>query len=669
MCGIVGLVRLGDRPLPPPGVIRRMIATLEHRGPDQCGELLEEDVHLAATRLAILDLDCGHQPAVCASGRVAAIHNGEIYNVRALAADLARRGHRIESHCDTHVLPALYEERGVEMTAALRGMYAFAVWDRVERRLLLARDRIGIKPLYLARTPDVLIFASEIKAILASGLVPAEIDRDSLDDLFSMSYPCPPRTMFRGITELRPAHRLVVHARGRVGEPERYWRVPFAHRGEHRRMRLVDAENELRERLRATVADHLHADVPVAAFLSGGIDSSTIAAITREVMGRPPATFSIGFTSVEHDERSHAQTVADHIGSEHHVVECGPDLAEQYPDIVYHMELPLQFPLALPLARLSRTAREHGYPVVLTGEGADEQLAGYDCFRSERLRRALEYPGLRSLKPALYRRLYRWLGSPEGLEEFLIDVQRRPSRDVEAAFGGVRPPWYDAWNALDLDRELLLGFDGRRVRPIHEAPAEFRHCVREDIRELHPLDAQLAVELETRLPAWILAIGDRASMASSVEARVPFLDHELVEWLAPLPPSFKLRGLTEKALLRGAARGLVPDSIRLRQKRPFYVPIHSWFFDKGAPDYVEALFEERALRDSGLFAPGIVARHRDLLARVPAGHFLRMRLEWLSILVLGTQLLHHLFVAGASDLARSDAPEESSRWRTRSESC
>jgi len=621
-----------------------MAAALGHRGPDQRGEFRDDDVHLAAARLAIQDLQNGDQPARTRSGRCVAVYNGEIYNFRALARELETHGCELGSSGDTIVIPYLYEAVGDDLVQQLRGMYAFAVWDRKDRRLLLCRDRLGIKPLFLARTGDYLLFASEIKALFASGLIQPEIDRSSLDDLFSMSFPCPPRTMFRGVEELRPAHHMGVRAGHAPGPAQRYWCAPFVPLGEHARISRTDAEAELRARLREKVEDHLKADVPVATFLSGGLDSSVITALAAEVRGSPPETFSIGFTSAEHDERSHAEAVARSLGGKHHVLECGPETAEWYPEVIYHTELPLQYPLALPLMRLSALVREHGFPVVLTGEGADEQLAGYDCYRTERLRRALDRPGLRWLKPAVYRRLYHWLGSPAGIDQFFLDSQSRPSREIEAAWGGMRPAWYDIWTALDLDRTPLLSPDGRRVRPIAEAPEEFAGLVHEDAGSFHPVDAALALELETRLPSWILLIGDRASMARGVEARVPFLDHELVEWLARLHPDHKLRGLTEKSVLRGAARGLLPEAIRTRPKKPFYTPITEWFFSKERPEYVDALLGRRALLDAGLFSPQVVARLREQLESVPRGHILRMRIEWVLVLVLGTQILQDQFV-------------------------
>src|SRR5262245_7331797 len=430
MCGIAGIVRIGERALPAPEVARAMAAAIGHRGPDQRGEFRDADVHLVATRLAIQDLEHGDQPIASRGGRSVAVYNGEIYHFRELARELEARGCRLDSRGDTVVLPYLYEWLGEGLTDRLRGMYAFALWDREQRSLLLCRDRLGIKPLYLARTADFLLFGSEIKALLASGLIRAEIDRDALDDLFSLSYPCPPRTLFRGVTELRPAHRMRVRAGRGPEAPQRYWRAPFAPRGEHLRISRRDAEAEFRARLRAKVEDHLQADVPVATFLSGGLDSSVITALTAEVRGTAPETFSIGFTSAEHDERSHAERVARQLGARHHTLECGPETAALYPEVVEHTELPLQYPLALPLMRLSGMVREYGFKVVLTGEGADEQLAGYDCYRTERLRRALDHRGTRWLKPAVYRRLYQWLGSPDGIDAFFVDAQRRPNREI-----------------------------------------------------------------------------------------------------------------------------------------------------------------------------------------------------------------------------------------------
>jgi asparagine synthase (glutamine-hydrolysing) len=652
MCGIAGILRTNDRPLPAPLVIRRMIASLGHRGPNDAGEYLDDDVQLSVVRLAIIDLKGGHQPVATGDGRIVSVYNGEIYNYHEIRRALADAGHSLPNECDSAVLPFLYEEQGVECLRALRGMFAFAVWDARERRLLLARDRLGIKPLYWAQTADYLLFASEIKAIVASGLVEAQVDRDSLDDIFSLSYPCPPRTMFRGIWDLEPAHFATVRAGTPLERTQRYWRIPFPHRGEHRREKPADLETEFREALTRKVYDHLQADVRVGTYLSGGLDSAAISALVSEVTGDPPVTFSIGFSTAEHDERDFAMKMVGELASENHSIVCDETTAERFPEMIWHTELPLQFPLALPLMQLAATARGAGFPVVLTGEGVDEMMGGYDCFRGQKMRRVFDRPGLRSLRPYFYRQLYKWLRMPDGAVEKMLEVQQRPIEAVQGEFSGVYPAWYDNWQIMDVDRDLLLSPDGRDVRAVDHAPSEYAALVREDIQALDPLDAQLAVEMETRLPAWMLLIGDRASMAHGVEARVPFLDDEIVEFVARVPPSLKMKGFTEKALLRGAMKGRLPDAIRRRQKRPFYTPLKEWFFSESAPDYVDELLSERAVRDAGLFAPEVVKKLRQDLALVPHAHLMRFQLEWVLIQVLGAQLIDHLFISNFGPAAQ-----------------
>lgn len=652
MCGFAGILRRSERPLPDPAVLRRMMGTIEHRGPDESGEYLSDDVQLGVVRLSIIDVKEGHQPVWGCDADVVAVYNGELYNHYELRRELQQDRHRLQSESDSAVVPHAYELWGADFVSHLRGMFALAIWDARERRLLLARDRLGIKPLYVAETPHYILFGSEIKALLASGVVPREIDREALDDLLSLSYPCPPRTMFRGIRELRPAHLIEARARDRRGlrEPQRYWRAPFVPRGEHRRVSRRAAEAELRELLRRKVYEHLQSDVPVATYLSGGLDSSALSALVKEVTGDPPTAFSIGFDSAEHDERAFADRMAAALGSQQHTVVCDRTTADSYPNVLWHMELPLQFPLALPLERLSASARGQGFKVVLTGEGADELFGGYDCFRADKMRRIFDRPALRRLRPAFYRRLYGWHGLPEGTVDKMLANQSR-SAEIERRFGGVYPAWFDMWTTLDLDRARLLAPDGRRVRPTDEPPDRFLDLLPENIEALHPFDAILALELESRLSSWILPIGDRASMANGVEARVPFLDHEVVEYITALSPSLKMRGFTEKALLRGAVRDLLPPEIANRQKRPFYTPLKSWFFAKDGPAYVPEVLSERAVRDAGLFDPKSVTRLRRDLHEVPDGHLLRVQHEWVLSLVLGAQLLHELFVVGRGEPA------------------
>jgi len=646
MCGIAVILRMGQRPLPEPEIMRRMLASIAHRGPDDWGMTADEDVQLAAVRLAVIDPRGGRQPVRgCASARVSCVYNGELYDAsehrRALARD-----HALADACDTTLLPHLYEEHGAAMVERMRGMFAFALWDAAARTLLLARDRLGIKPLFWARTPDYLVAASEVKAILVSGLVDRAIDRDALDDVFSLSYPCPPRTMFRGVHELRPAHRMTAGP-GRVGEPQRWWRAPFPPRGEHRRGGERDQEQALRDVLRDAVRTHLVSDVPLAARVSGGIDSSAIAALVREATGVAPATFSIGFDDPRFDESAHARAVARHLGSPLHSVLADARAAERLTELVWHTEMPQVVPGAIGGLLLAERERGEGVPVVLTGDGADELLGGYDVFRAARARRLFERPWMRPFQPAALRLAGRVTHQPRGLVDWMLDTARS-SDQVAAAYGGVVPPWFDVWRLLDVDRAALLGSGAHSVRPVEEPPAGFSALVHPEAASLDPLDAELALELETRLPSWILVISDRTAMAHGVEARVPFLDHHVVALTASLPPGVKMRGLREKAVLRGAVRDLLPRSVVARRKQPFLMPIRDWFFRDGAPEQLAQELSPAAIRDAGLFAPEVVARLRAALGRSPEHHVDTLRLEMVMMLVLGSQLLHRLFVADAS---------------------
>jgi asparagine synthase (glutamine-hydrolysing) len=646
MCGVAAILRLGERSLPGPEVMRRMLAAIAHRGPDGDGVFADDDVQLGAVRLAIIDPRGGAQPVGgCPSARVTCVYNGELYAADGLRRALRDGGHALADACDTTLLPHLYEEHGDGMVEQMRGMFAFALWDGARRRLLLGRDRVGIKPLFWARTVDYLVAASEVKAIFASGLVAPAIDRDALDDLFSLSYPCPPRTMFRDVAELRPAHVLVAHARGVVEAPRRWWRAPFPHRGEHRRSSAADLAAELRETLREAVSTHLVADVPVGARVSGGIDSSAIAALARRERGEL-TSFSVVFDDPRFDERAHARDVARHLGARTHEVLADAGAADRLPAMIEALEMPQPIPVAIGGLLLADEERASGFPVVLTGEGADELLGGYDVFRAARARRALDTPLGRPLRAMVYGAAERVTRQPSGLGRFLAQNATRDDQ-VTRAFSGVRPAWFDVWQMLDVDRDALLSRAGHRVRPIEEAPAGFRDLVRDDVASLDPLDADLALELETRLPSWILVIGDRTAMARGVEMRVPFLDQRVIELVASMPPSVKMAGLREKAVLRDAVRDLLPPRIVRRRKQPFMTPVRDWFFSPGAPPWVAEALSPTSVADAGLFDPETVTALRGKLDRSVDRSLQRIRLELVLMLVLGSQLLHRRFVARA----------------------
>ncbi|MEZ4279435.1 MAG: asparagine synthase (glutamine-hydrolyzing) [Myxococcota bacterium] len=643
MCGIVGIFRRGIRPLPGRSALRRMMSSIDHRGPDGGGEFSGDWIQLGAVRLAVVDVKSGDQPVGGCRANISAVYNGELYNHYALRQRLNGGRHAMPSACDSALIPHLYEEFGSSFVEMMRGMFAIALWDDAQRKLILARDRLGIKPLYFAETADYIVFGSEIKAIIASGLIEPEIDFDSLDDLFSLSYPCPPRTMFRGIRELRPAHVLEVRASSEKVVTRRYWQCPFVPAGEHRRFSSREAAEELLSLLKVRVYDHLASDVPVGTYLSGGIDSSTISALCKEVTGDAPTTFSVSFDDKRFDERDDAALVSRFLGSANYSIRYDSAVGNELDRMIWHTELPLQFPLAIPLIGLSGLARSRGFPVVLTGEGADESFGGYDCFRADKMRRVFDRPGLRSIRGGIYKNLYKWHDMPTGTVRRMLDNHGSVA-EVSAAFGGIYPPWYDMWTTVGVHRERLLGGNSRRVRPVWEPPRGFQDLLPDDMNRLDPHDAGIAVELATRLPAWILLIGDRASMANGVEARVPFLDHEVVEFVASLSPSMKLNGFKEKAILRSAVKGILPKTTVEKRKRPFFTPIREWFFSPEASEIFDSDLSKDSLVKAGLFDPDLVAAFLSELRVTPDRMLLKNQLEWTLMLVLGAQILHRQFV-------------------------
>jgi asparagine synthase (glutamine-hydrolysing) len=542
MCGICGFV--GERP---PELLEHMLGRLEHRGPDDVGRYVRPEASLGVRRLAIIDVEGGRQPASSEAGNVTAVLNGEIYNYRELRALLRERGHSFGSGSDTEVLPHLYEEFGPGMTSLLRGMFAFAIWDADRDRLLVARDRAGEKPLVYASTPGGLSFASELKALVCDDFVENDIDPVSLRQYLTLQYVPGPRTMLRGVHKLPPGHYLT-HSRTGGLEVQPYWELMAD--AEYGGMSFDGAAASLRKRLADSVRAQLHADRPVGALLSGGIDSSAVVAhMTRESGGAPVRTFTVGFEGMPSDERYAARSVASALGTQHTELVVPPPTPEDLESCVWHLDEPIADQAALPTMEIVRAASEH-VTVLLTGEGSDELLAGYPRYGwfhlAERLAR-LPAPLARRL--ALSRR-----GD-------LLFTRRTPM-ERHLAWVGV----FDPGEAATL---LLDGAGaGETAEELEELAAPWRH--------LPPSHSVMALDFKLWLPDNILAKADRMSMASSVEARAPFLDLGMIEFASSLPPSLRLRGRGTKALLRRSLTGMLPSDVLSRPKRAFAVPVHQW---------------------------------------------------------------------------------------------
>ncbi|WP_246154576.1 asparagine synthase (glutamine-hydrolyzing) [Methylobacterium oryzihabitans] len=645
MCGLVGY--LGDiSPDAGASLLGAMAGALAHRGPDDDGLVALAGAGLGHTRLAIVDLEGGRQPMATRDGGTWISFNGEVFNHVELRAAMRARGRRFATTSDTEVILQLYEEQGPDCVAALNGDFAFAIWDARRRRLVLARDRAGVRPLFYTRCrgpgafSGALVFASEIKALLRAPDVTAEIDPVALDQLFTLWAPLPPRTAFRDIRELPPAHLMVIEDGRETLRP--YWRLGFPDRDAPPPARRDD---DRREETLALLDDatalRMRADVPVGAYLSGGLDSSLVAALAARHAPGGLRTFSVTFDTPEHDERVHQAAMVAHLGTRHAAVGCGTgSIAEIFPEVVRHAERPMLRTAPAPLYLLARRVRDSGLKVVLTGEGADEVFAGYDIFKEARLRRfCARQPGSR-MRPHLLRRLYPYL---PGLQEQTPDA-------LLAFFGAGRDapddPLYSHRPRFRGTAATKMFFSGdlRARLAGYDATEELAASLPAEFRRWHPLHQAQYLEFTLLLPGYILSSqGDRMAMAHGIEGRFPFLDHRVIDFAAALPPGAKLKGLTEKHILRQASRDLVPESILARPKQPYRAPDSASFAGPAAPGYLAAALAPEALREAGLFNPAAVGRLAEKCREAGTPGF---RDNAAFVGILSTQLWHRTFAAG-----------------------
>jgi asparagine synthase (glutamine-hydrolysing) len=553
MCGIAGFVGADNGREENRRLLGLMCAAIRHRGPDEDGFHVTDGVALGMTRLSIIDLATGSQPIGNEDGQLQVVFNGEIYNYRALRRRLAAAGHLLKTSGDTETLVHLYEDVGADLVHSLRGMFAFALWDERRQALLLARDRLGIKPLYYWERPDGLAFASELRAFLALPGFRPEIDRAGLASYLAFGYVQDPLSIFRGVRKLPPGHRLTWQRGGGV-RVERYWTPARPQDPDRDEAAAVE---ELRARLLDAVDCHLEADVPVGLFLSGGLDSSSVAAAVRH-FGRPARTFSIGFAQEEYNEAPDAARVARHLGTEHteFIVHDCPDILDE---VIRAYDEPFADSSAVPTLLVSQLARQH-VKVVLSGDGGDEVFGGYTRYLKAANRLELQPRWLRRLASGLGRQLP--FGAP-GRNRVLDLGRTRRGRYVET----VAKPLYTA------EGGVAAATLAEEAGPFEELlDASFDAAAGRDF-----LTQVMLVDMLSYLPGDILTKVDRASMAVSLEARVPLLDHELVEYAVSLPVGLKIRNGQGKWLLREAVRDLLPPEVFTKDKQGFAAPVSHWF--------------------------------------------------------------------------------------------
>lgn len=605
-------------------VIKAMAASIAHRGPDEEGFHIDPHIHLASRRLSIIDLEAGAQPVYDTTGTVCIVFNGEIYNYRSIRAELISRGYVFRTETDTEVIANAYSEWGECFLDRLNGMFAIGIWDTRKRELFLARDRFGIKPLYYSELPDgTFIFASEIKAILCCPGVRKEMHRNAVDNLLTYGFNVAPYTFFEGIFQVLPGHfmRISPHGKNCV----RYWDIdldePLLNGS------MEDIAQELQGRLTEAVRLGVVSDVPVATYLSGGIDSSSITGIYSRLCPRKIKTLTITFDNAGYDEREYSKRVSEFFDTEYIEFPCsiGPD---EIVDLLYHLENPIVSLLNLPFFLLSKKAREIGVKVVLTGDGADEIFGGYDYFKVLKAMHFIDRRESDFRKTAL-RRIYANLPPAYNLDSLYCMLKVAADR-----FPLVHPATPYKYQGFQFKHRLYSpGFMRAMKRDGPDPPFYFDT---ERIAERSFLDQALYIEAKLRLLNLTLPLADKMSMANSVEARPLFLDHELVEFLFRIPPHMKMLGLSEKYILKRGMRGIVPDEICRRKKQPFQPPA-GWFID-AAGGLLRDCLSPSKIDKVGCF-------NRELVSSMLAEHDRRGRTDYsdLIVTVFFVQLWHDLF--------------------------
>jgi asparagine synthase (glutamine-hydrolysing) len=647
MCGICGSLSFGDA-VADPHLLRRMVGAIRHRGPDGTGIHTDRHVGLGHARLSIIDIAGGSQPMRLADHPLWITFNGEIFNYLELRADLINKGHRFTTRSDTEVILHLYQEEGAKCVERLNGQWAFAIWDAPQQRLFLSRDRMGVRPLFYTHIPDSFLFASEIKALLAHPRVARELDLQALDQIFTLWVTLPSHTAFRNIRQLPPGHSLVLEdGKIRVWP---YWQLKYAPKSDH----SEDGEKRLTEELLSLLLDatriRLRSDVPVGAYLSGGLDSTLITALTKTLVGDRLRTFSVSFDDAEFDESAYQREASTFLRTQHSDVPCScEDIARVFPDVIRHTEQPILRASPAPMFLLSKLVRHSGYKVVLTGEGADETMGGYDIFKEAKIRRFWGRNPASAWRPLLLKRLYPYMQdmqrqSPSYLKRFFHVT----TEDLANPFFSHLPRW-----GLGARLKTFLSEAVRAELQPYSALSDLEQALPQSFDSWSVANQAEYLEAKHLLPGFILSSqGDRMAMAHAVEGRYPFLDHRVVEFSAALPARLKIKVLDEKHLLKHAACGLIPESIRKRPKQPYRAPDGKSFLGP-AGGYVDAMLSPDKVRQQGVFDPRTVDA---LLVKFKSGRATSTGDNMALIGILSTGILLEQFIHRRDDASTQPIP-------------
>jgi len=634
MCGVAGIFNISSRDKIEESKIQSMVNQLHHRGPDGTGIYLDDHIGLGHARLSIIDLEGGQQPIHNEDSSVWVVFNGEIFNYVELREYLEGRGHSFYTHSDTEVIVHLYEEHGDEFVQHLNGQFAIALWDLTSQRLILTRDRLGMLPLFYAVKDGQLLFASEIKSIMSVWGHSPSLDLQALDQLMTFWSPVSPNTVFQDVNSIAPGEMLSLQ-NGNL-QKRIYWDWQFPQNNEYRAGAEKKLAGELHELLIDATRIRLRSDVPVGAYLSGGLDSSVIVAIIHHYGNVPLRTFSIGFDEDEYDEANYQNMLIQHLDTEHSRIQCSnADIAETFLKTIWHTESPILRTAPVPMQRLSGLVHSSGYKVVLTGEGSDEVLGGYDIFKEGKIRQFWARNTDSTFRPAVLKRLYPYLDLTKGqayLKNFFGVELDKPESPFFAH--------YPRWLSTAKIKEFLS--DEVKAKLRNDFMDVMEKSLPDAIQRWHPFNKSQYLEAKSLMAGYILCSqGDRMLMSNSVEGRFPFLDHRVIEFANSIHPKYKMKVLNEKYLLKKAFQEYLPRDIIQRFKQPYRAPNIPAFFSGNIQDYVSELLSDETLKKYGYFDPGKTGR---LINKIKKGRAIGNKDNMALVGILSTQAWHYHFI-------------------------
>ncbi len=636
MCGIAGIINLGQNKPINEDVLNQMASIIYHRGPDGTGIYKDNNIGLAHARLSIIDIEGGHQPIHNEDKSVWVIFNGEIFNYIELREKLKLQGHRFYTHSDTEVIVHLYEEYGDNFIKHLNGQFSIALWDKQKQRLLLIRDRVGITPLFYTVVDKQLIFGSEIKSILVALKQTPSLNNQALDQLMTFWSPVSPNTLFDNVYEVPPGDFLIIE-KGDV-KKQKFWEWELAPPEEYYDKPESVLVDELHDLMVDATKIRLRSDVPVGAYLSGGLDSSVITSLIHNYGGVDLRTFSIGFDDAALDESDFQNQMIKHLDAEHSRIQCSyNDIAENFRSTIWHTEAPILRTAPIPMNQLSNLVHDKGYKVVLTGEGADEVLGGYDIFKEGKIRQFWAKNPDSSFRPALLKRLYPYLdlSKKQGvvyLKNFFGEALEHPDLPYFAHL--------PRWTTTARCKQFFS--DEMKATLSDNAISELEKTLPTSVSKLDPFNKSQFIEAKSLMAGYLLCSqGDRMLMKNSVEGRFPFLDHRVIEFANSISPKLKMKVLNEKYILKQAMKQYLPDTIVKRFKQPYRAPDIPSFFSEKTPEYVRELLSAEVIKKYGYFHSGRVEK---LVKKIERGRAIGTKDNMAFIGILSTQVWHHLFI-------------------------